>query len=151
MHQFFIQILSHCTSNRLQVTKSYPTKRYGGPWPQGPRRRHLLECTVCERRGPCWPSRHPSASPARILTAARMTSSVRVPRPFVFMKAHIVGELRGDPRLHKCVLRLLLRVCGSYIPQYCGFELALSRAPVECAHTSKKLSLSDRRPMIDDQ
>ena len=91
------------------------------------------------------------ASPARILTAARMTSSVRVPRPFVFMKAHIVGELRGDPRLHKCVLRLLLRVCGSYIPQYSGFELALSRAPVECAHTSKKLSLSDRRPMIDDQ
>ena len=53
LHQFCIQILSRCTSNRLQVTKSYPTKRNGGPLSQGPRRRHLLECTVCERRGPC--------------------------------------------------------------------------------------------------
>ena len=53
--QFCIQILSRCTSNRLQVTKSYPTKRNGGPWSLGPRRRHLLECTVCKRRGPCWP------------------------------------------------------------------------------------------------
>ena len=64
LHQFCIQILSRCTSNRLQVTKSYPTKRNGGPLSQGPRRRHLLECTVCERRGPCWPFRHVSASPA---------------------------------------------------------------------------------------
>ena len=94
LHQFCIQILSRCTSNRLQVTKSYPTKRNGGPWSQGPRRRHLHECTVCQRRGPRWPFRHALASSAGVLMAARMASGVREPKPSEIMKAHKVGELR---------------------------------------------------------
>ena len=75
MHPNFISLYLQ----QITVTKSYPTKRADGGLPEGPRRRHLLECTVCERRGPCWPSRHAFASPSRVLMAACMASGVRAP------------------------------------------------------------------------